>query len=131
MSQENVEAHKRAIEALNRRDFETFRTLGHDEDIEVSTVLTVEGTYRGYAGVRRWWDDLLGTFPDWKVEVVELRDYGDKTLGVLQAAGRGASGHTPVGTSFWQVVHWRDGRATRWASFGTEREALKAVGLSE
>jgi hypothetical protein len=34
----------------------------------------MEGGYHGHEGLRRWWDDFLGTFPDYTAEVEELRE---------------------------------------------------------
>jgi hypothetical protein len=45
----------------------------------------MEGAYRGHAGIRRWWTDLLDVFPDFTVEVIEVRDLGDDmTLSALR-----------------------------------------------
>jgi hypothetical protein len=46
--------------------------------------------------LRRWWDDFLGTFPDYTCEVEELRDLGDVTLGHIRGWGRGAASDTPI-----------------------------------
>jgi SnoaL-like protein len=103
-----------------------------DENIEASSQLTVmEGGYRGHEGVRRWWGDLTGAFPDWKIEIVDVRDLGDVTVAALLASGHGAGSDAPAQTSVWQVGRWRAGKAVWWASFQVESEALEAVGLSE
>jgi hypothetical protein len=131
MSKENLDAHRRGIEAFNNRDFSAFIAL-MDEDVEAVSQLTVmEGAYRGHDGLRRWWDDLTGTFPDWRIEIVQLRDLGDVTAAGLLAHGHGAGSEAPVRTSAWQVGRWRDGKCVWWASFESEREALEAVGVSE
>jgi hypothetical protein len=61
-----------------------------DEDAEIiSRVFIVEGSYRGHEGVRRWWQDLHDTFPDWHAEVGEVLALGDATLAVLHVRGHG------------------------------------------
>ncbi len=70
MSQENVELHRRSIDAVNRRDQEAFLAL-MDRDVEaVSRILAVEGGLHGHDGIRQWWDNWFEAFPDYKIEVV-------------------------------------------------------------
>lgn len=60
-------------------------------DVEVfPRQAAMEGVYRGDAGIRRWWADLLDVFPDFAVEVIEVRDLGDMTLSALRFLGHGA-----------------------------------------
>ena len=87
MSQENVELAHRAAEAFNRRDLDAFLAL-MDDDVEIaSRIVVIEGGLRGHDGVRRWWQNWLDTWPDYKVDVVEVRDAGDVTLAALRALG--------------------------------------------
>ncbi len=56
-----------------------------DDDVEAFPILAgLEGGYRGHDGIRRWWAGLVGTFPDFRAEVVELHDLGDLTVAVLR-----------------------------------------------
>ena len=92
----------------------------------------MEGGYHGHDGTRRWWTDLLGSFPDFSVEFHEVHDMGGNlTLAAGRARGHGAGSDTPIEQVFWQVVRWRRGRCFWWAHFDTRAEALEAVGLSE
>ena len=75
--------------------------------------------------------NLLDILPDLTVEVIELRDVGDRTLGAARIRGHGAGSDTPFDEPFWGVAEWRQGKCVRWANFGTEAEALEAVGLRE
>ena len=80
MSQENVNSALAFADAFNRRDWNAFLALA-DEEIKVeSRLVAMEGSYEGHEGLRRWWDNFLGAFPDYTVEVEELRDLGDVTL---------------------------------------------------
>jgi len=132
MSQENVELQHRLTDAFNRRDLDAYLALT-DEDIEaIPRVGGMEGGYHGHDGTRRWWTDLLGSFPDFSVEFYEVHDMGGNlTLAAGHARGHGAGSDTPIGQVFWQVVRWRRGRCFWWAHFDTRAEALEAVGLSE
>jgi SnoaL-like domain len=131
MSQGNVELAYRAADAFNRRDWDAFVRLT-DPEIEVeSRLVSMEGGYHGHEGLRRWWNDFLGTFPDYTVEIEEMRDLGDVTLGHVRGWGHSAASETPLVDPFWQPIRWRDGRCVWWRNCSTEDEALEAAGLSE
>jgi ketosteroid isomerase-like protein len=131
MSQENVEAFKRGITAFNGRDLDTWLDL-MDADVEaVPLLVAMEGGYHGRAGIRRWWGDLLDAFPDFAVEVVEVRDLGELTFAALRYRAHGADSDTPVEARLWMAGRWRHGKVVWWATFGTEAEGLEAVGLRE
>ena len=132
MSQENLELQHRLTDAFNRRDLDAYLALT-DEDIEaIPRVGGMEGGYHGHDGTRRWWTDLLGSFPDFSVEFYEVHDIGGNlTLTAGRARAHGAGSDTPIEQVFWQVVRWRRGRCFWWAHCGTRAEALEAAGLSE
>ena|SRR5215211_563390 len=131
MSQENVELVRRAYEAVNRRDLDAFLALMDEEVEAISWLVAMEGEYRGHAGIRHWWQDLLDAFPDFNVEVVEVRDLGDSVLATLRTHGHGADSGTPIEVLLWMAVWLRDGKCVWWQAFGDRAEALEAAGLSE
>ena len=129
MSQENVELAHRAVDAFNRRDLDAFLELT-DADVEIHALeVEMEGAYHGHAGVRRWWEGLIDAMPDVAIEVVEVRDLGRLTLAALRLRSHGARSDTPTDMPLWLLGEWRDGQCVWWQAFGTEAEALEAVGL--
>jgi hypothetical protein len=131
MSRENVELAQRALDAFNRRDWEACLALV-DEGVEIeSRLVAMEGTYHGHEGLRRWWNDFLGAFPDYTAEILEIRDLGDVTLGHVRGWGHSAGSDTPLIDPFWQPTRWRDGKCVWWRNCSTEAEALEAVRLRE
>jgi ketosteroid isomerase-like protein len=131
MSQENVELTRRAFRAFDDRDLDALLAMLDDHVEAVPILAAMEGGYRGHAGIRRWWAGLLGTFPDFRAEVLDVRDFGDLTIAALRLRGRGAESHTPVDTAAWQVSQFRDGKCIGWRVYTSESEALEAVGLRE
>ena len=118
-------------DAFNRRDWDAFVAMA-DHGIEIeSRLVAMEGTFHGHEGLRRWWDTFLGTFPDYEVEIEELRDLGDTTLGHVRGWGHGADSATPIVDPFWQPVRWRDGKCVWWRICPSEEEALDAAGLRD
>jgi ketosteroid isomerase-like protein len=132
MSQENVDRAYQAADALDRRDLDAYLALV-DEDVEaVSRLVRVDGGFHGHDGIRRWWESLFDTWPDFTTQVIELRAIGDDlTLATVNLRGHGAGSDIPWEWTVWQVGRWRRGKCVWWASFDTQAEALEAVGLSE
>src|SRR5215207_8513987 len=107
MSQENVERAKRAADAFNRRDLAAFLALV-DPGVDFTTRFVERGgSYQGHDGVRTWWEDLMRVFPDFSVEVVEVRDLGDLEIVRLRVRGHGVGSDTPIEEDIWQVIKWR------------------------
>jgi len=129
MSERNVELHYRSIDAVNRRDLDSFLKL-MDEDVKaVSRIVTVEGGLHGHAGVRRWWDNWLEAFPDYKLDVTQMRDLGDVTIATFSAVGHGAGSELPFEDNAWLACRWRDDKCIWWQVFRSEAEALEAAGM--
>jgi hypothetical protein len=69
MSQETVDQIRRSYETFNRRDWAAFRRMMDPEIVVESRLVAMDGGYRGYEGLRRWWDQVFETMPDYKVEI--------------------------------------------------------------
>jgi hypothetical protein len=51
-----------------------------DDDVEaVSRTVAMEGGLHGRDGMRQWWENWLDVFPDYNIEVVEVRDLGERS----------------------------------------------------
>src|SRR3954452_17369833 len=131
MSQENVECASRMYDALNRRDEEA---LLREMDPEVEGVvyfMQTEGTvYRQHSGVRRLFDELFGVFPDWHAEVA-ITEHGKVLVMEVRMTGTGANSGLAVAQTGWQVLRFRNGKIARFHGYGSQAEALEAVGLSD
>jgi ketosteroid isomerase-like protein len=130
MSEENVQLARRAYEAFNRRDLDAF-LVSVDEQVEMeSRLVAIEGGYHGHQGIRRWWEDFLGAFPDYEIELEEIRDLGDVTLSHFKGWGH-SEGGIPLIDPVWQPMRWRSGKVVWIRVCLTESEALEAAGLAE
>jgi ketosteroid isomerase-like protein len=135
MSQANVEAFKRAVDATNRGDVEVM-LKDLDPDVEfhafMEELLGGEGrVYTGYAGVREFFRDFSEHFDHLHWEYPDIRDLGDRVLaiGTFRARGRGSGAEveTPLGV----LTDFENGIATRVWSTGDPGEVLEAAGLRE
>jgi ketosteroid isomerase-like protein len=132
MSEENVEAYKRAVEAGNRGDLEA---LLEELDPEVEWYPQVVGlgseVYRGAEGIREVFADMDETIPGAVLQVGEIRDLGDRLLSFGRLRAHGSESGAPTEVPFNQLIHFRDGKATVLRTFLDPKEALEAAGLSE
>jgi ketosteroid isomerase-like protein len=133
MSQENVELLHRAFDAFNRRDLDAFLSLCDPHVEFISYLARVEGgePYRGYDGVRSWWERLLAVYSDFRADIEEVRDLGDRTILRARVHAHGVESDAPMDQTMWQVAEYHHGRTIGWCYFSSEAEALEAAGLSE
>jgi ketosteroid isomerase-like protein len=131
MPDENVGLVRRAYETFNGRDLDAFLEL-MDPEIEFAPyerALEGGGAYQGHSGVRRWWEDSFGALPDLRVEVEEIRSFGDLTLTRGRLTGHGAESGAVFERVMWHLVRWQDGRQVWWSAFDSEQQALDSAGV--
>ena len=132
MSQENVEAVRRAIEVFNRDGPEAV-TAFMDPDIEWHDLPEQPdaGVHHGRKGFLAAYEQFTGRFDDFRVRIDEIFAHGDQVITDHWTAARGRdSGATfeQRGAGVWTL---RDGFIARVEWFGTQNEARKAVGLED
>jgi ketosteroid isomerase-like protein len=131
MSRENVELVHRAMEAFNRRDFDTvLQDVAPDAVVDMSRSQGPDaGVYVGRDAIRRFWTDLMEGFERAMVPD-EFIPHGDQVVIplTLRMTGRGG---IEVEAKSTTVATVSDGRLVRWTMYQDSSEALKAVGLEE
>jgi ketosteroid isomerase-like protein len=132
MSQHNVEALKRGVEAYNQRDIEPFMDLFHPEAEWYPFTAQVEGdeAYHGHEGLRQWIANTNATFEESKASIDEIRGEGDIVLALGHLHARFRSGVTLDSEIGW-LVRFRDGLAVWGRTYESHAHALEAAGLSE
>ena len=134
MSAENVEIVRTAMEAFNRRDIPALVAITTD-DFEWITLTggTIDSSvYRGAAGIAAYFRDTATVWESMRIEPKEFRDLSAETLllvSVLHARGMGSG--VDVEAELYGLFRVRGHKLAAFRSFGTEREALEAAGLSE
>jgi ketosteroid isomerase-like protein len=132
MSQENVEAVRRAIEVFNRDGPEAAAAF-MDSEIEWHDMPEQPdaGVHLGREGFLKAVEQFTGGFEGFRFLVDEIFDHGDHVITYNRTFGRGSSSGATFeqrGACVWTLRH---GSIIRVEWFGTRREALKAVGLEE
>jgi ketosteroid isomerase-like protein len=132
MSQENVDAFKRGLEAGNRGDVDTLLEVLDPEvawHSALHALLGGEGTvYRGHDGVREMIGDLYEAFDDFQIEISEVRDRGDRTVAIGRARARGDSSGADVEMPIAFVTEFNEGKAISVRAYLDPDEALEAAG---
>ena len=133
MSQENVEAYKRGLDAFNRRDVEAM-LQELDPEVEWLTLATIieKTRYRGHDGVRQWIEDVRRDWVTWEVHADEIVDLGERilVLGSWRAQGRHGGAALDIPQAAW-LLKFRGGKIRRFETFTERSKALEAAGLPE
>jgi ketosteroid isomerase-like protein len=85
-------------------------------------------SYRGPEGAREYFENVREVFPDWSVEISQVREFEDRMVIESRSLATGQGSGVRTEQRFWQAVAVRDGRIIWRKFFRTEDEALHAVG---
>jgi len=135
MSQENVEAFKRGLEAGNRGDVEgLLEEL--DPEVEWHSALHAmlggeQTVFRGHDGVREMMRDLNEAFGEIHIEISEIRDLEDRLVAIGLNRTRGKESGAEIETPFALVTQVKNGKTILVRGYLDPRKALEAVGISE
>ena len=131
MSQENVERFIKGFQAFNRGDIAGALRIMDPEIVWEHRLADLQGKLVGPDAVTGWFSDLYEHFQVVEIDCPDVRDLGDRVLGLgtIRATGRGSGVVTEL--TFATVARFRDGLMTEYTDFGDVEKALEAAGLSE
>jgi len=134
MTQGKVEIAKRAAEAYNRRDVETFFAELATPDLEWWPALTGAyedgGCYQGREGIERCLADIDESWEQMQTVPEEFRDLGDRVLLLGRMQGRGKGSGAQVDAPIANILDFRGGRIWRSRVYFDRAEALRAAGVT-
>src|SRR5687767_747754 len=118
MSHENVELMRQGIDAMNRRDFDA--VLGSmDPEVKFEHRLaSLEGTFVGIDGIRRWFAELERIFESWDIDCPDIRDLGDRVLALGTLVATGTESGVEAALPFTVLARVTHGRITHFTDFG-------------
>lgn len=126
MSEENVAAVRRCMEAYVRGDYEGASAhLAPDVVWEVGQELPAHGP----AAVRAVWQRWDSEWEELETGYEELIDAGDKVVAAVRYRGRGRASGVEVNDLLFEVHTFRDGRCVGKVDFKDRADALRAAGL--
>jgi len=134
MSQENVDVLRKAADAWNAGGVEAVLEFCPEDVVWYPFPDAPEssGGFQGHAGIREVMGGWSDSFDDYTVAIGEIRDLGDKVVGLGEFSGsiRGSNVpvHQPMGFIAWD---FRGGKIGKARFFPSWEEALDGVGVRE
>jgi ketosteroid isomerase-like protein len=121
----SAEVSRELWDAWERQDLEDMFGLIHPEVVSRQFPEQIDvRDYHGHDGVREVMADWIGTWDDWKIELIDLREVGDCAVLHLHQSGRGKGSGAAMAQPVWFVWRVRDGKVAQWLMFSSEAEAL-------
>lgn len=133
VSEQNVELHRRVMEAYNARDRDAFIALC-DPSVEVHSVFASVGgaVYHGNDGIRRLFEDLKEAWGgEFRIEPEAFYDLGEHTLAFSVLHGRGRQSGAEVAVPAAAVAKWHDELMVYFRRYAHREDALRDLGVSE
>src|SRR5256886_697956 len=132
MSQESMDVVQAAIDAYFRGD-ESAMLDRAAPDIIVTQFPDQPDVrdYRGHEGLLQVMAEWIDIWDDWSVEILHIREIGDRVLVDARQRGRGKRSGAPFEVEVTFVLTVRHDKIVRWQMFHSKQRALKAVGLVE
>jgi uncharacterized protein len=134
MSQDNVEIVRRVSAAFASGDLDTVLALVAPEiewDFSHTDTWPEERVYRGYGEIAEFFGRWAGEWDDYRFEVEEVIDAGEKAVAIVRDEGRGKGSGIKLERRHAEVWTLRDGKVVRIEPFDDRAEALEAAGPSE
>jgi ketosteroid isomerase-like protein len=131
MWEERISVVRGFADAITARDVEAALELCHPEIEFFSLLAQLEARpYRGFAGIRRYFEDIEATWREWRVEVEQLSATPDGRVVIVMSTHMRGSGSglqfTQRLANLWELREEKLWRATLYRD---PDEALRAAGL--
>ena len=120
---------RRAVEAFNARDLDGILAVADGEIVLRSLLTEAERPlYHGHEGVRDWFSNVFGVFPDWSPQprAASFDETGSVVIG-LDVTATGAGSGAPVDQVYWLGARVEAAKIIFFGFFRTEQDALDAV----
>jgi ketosteroid isomerase-like protein len=131
MSDERISAVREFVAAITERDVEAALELCHPE-IEFFPLMAqlAAKPYRGFAGIRRYFNDIDATWEEWRVEVDRLVFAPDGRVVVVTSTHmRGKGSGLPFAQRVAHVWQFKDQKLWRATLYRDPADAMRATGL--
>ena len=130
MTNENVEAVRRAYQAYSEGDLAAARSAYSEDTVwDVSRFRPDEGVHTGLDELARDLGSWRETWTEHSFSLEQAVDAGDRIVVVIQESGRGTSSGAPVTIRYGQVITVRDGKITETVVYRDPADAFEAAGL--
>jgi ketosteroid isomerase-like protein len=135
MSQANVDAFKRAVEAMNRGDIEAaLNELDPEVEWHPALPVLLRGeavVYRGHDGVREFFREVRELWSEVHYEISLIEEADDRVVAVGRIRIRDRESDAESEALVGYICLMRRAKVIRIWGFLDPKEALKAAGLRE
>jgi len=134
MSQENVEATKRAVAALNRGDFDGVVEFFAQDAVlqDLQNAPDQPTTVEGVGAIRQALGLWADVFDQLEVDTEEYIDAPNAVICTAHWQGQGTTSGISIDVHQFDLYEFRDGKVVRAIlGFRSKNEALEAAGLPE
>jgi ketosteroid isomerase-like protein len=131
MSEVNVDIAKRAIDAFNGTDIETFTALTTPDFEWSPSMVAIEGEiFRGREGIEKYFGSLNNAWETFHILPDRFRDVTDLVIMLGRLEGCGKASGVQIVEALGMVFDFRDGEISRIRGYLDHGEALRAAGLA-
>src|SRR5687767_4347740 len=123
MSEENIEAVRRAYEHFNRTHAPAYELFDPNVEWHTASDLPDTGTHRGHSGVAALFSAWAGSFDDFRADVEELVDAGDHVVVWCNLRGRVRDSGAMVELPEAHVWKFRGAKVVEVREYRTRGEA--------
>ena len=128
--EQTAELVRRLMDEIRHGDLDGVLALA-DPDIELRSLLgTVEGgAYRGHAGVREWFRDVIETFAPLEPGLTGVEEAGGAAIATGHARGRARSSGLELEWDWAALLRAPEGRVVRFSIYRDRDELRRSEGV--
>lgn len=121
---------REAYDAFNAGDFDRLFAVV-DPDVIIRDPERTGNVFEGHEGYRKFMDEWLETWGDYRVEVNEVVVAGDRALVDATQHGTGVGSGVEISAPFAQVVTFKGDKISEYQVFIRRADAERAAGLTD
>jgi ketosteroid isomerase-like protein len=121
---------RQAFDAFRRDDIDAVLELCAP-DVVVSDPQRTGATFRGHAGLRRFFEEWMENWEEYRSEPVELTEVDDAILVRAHQTGKGRLSGIEIDQDLFVLLRLRDGKFVEYGIYNSREDALASVGAAD
>lgn len=126
--EEKTHIVRMVLDAYGRQDLKAMLEHLHPAVEWIPPIALAEGrSFRGHAGVRDWYANLIETFEGFSAEVQDIREAGDRLLALGRIRSYGGESGIEINEPVGWLWEFRDDKICQMRIYLSHDEALRAI----
>jgi uncharacterized protein len=121
---------RQAFDAFGRDDIDAVLELCAP-DVVIRDPQRTGTTFRGHEGLRRFFEEWMENWEEYRSEPVELTEVDDAILVRAHQSGKGRLSGIEIDQDLFVLLRLRDGKFVEYGIYADRGEALASIGLTE